>query len=648
MNSLNKLKIAHKLVLGLAILILIALAGSAFIYVQRGVVEQTAKWTTHTHMVLEEIQGVTAAMVDQETGLRGYMVTENKANLAPLLEGRQEYTKHMQKVRQLTSDNAEQQKRLAAIDEAVKGWQGNVADPAIRLIEAKDVEKARQIERDGVGKQYFDRIRKEAGDVESAERKLLELRDQQSQSAMTGITWAILISAMLMLFLAGIVTWMLTKAISQPISGMTDAMSKLASGNLSVEIPATGRGDEIGQMAQAVLVFKEAGVEKQRLESEAAEQRRMGEEERARNEAARAEAARQIATVVDGLGAGLERLSAGDLTYRVSDSWSAEYLKIRDDFNAALDQLQEIMGGIARSTTEVSNAAAEISTATTDLSQRTEEQAASIEETSASMEQISATVKKNAENAHHANELTRNTQTVADRGGEVVAQAVSAMALIEDSSRKIADIISVIDEIARQTNLVALKAAVEAARAGEAGRGFAVVASEVRSLAQRSSQAAKDIKDLIVNSSTQVQDGVALVNRAGDSLKEIVDSIRSVAEIVNDIAVASTEQASGIDQVNKALAQMDEVTQQNSAMVEENAATARTLEQQAGHMDERIGVFKISGRAADKQQVVAATPGKVVPAKRPAPQRTAAARGPARQMQAALATAVKQDQWEEF
>ena len=187
------------------------------------------------------------------------------------------------------------------------------------------------------------------------------------------------------------------------------------------------------------------------------------------------------------------------------------------------------------------------------------------------MEEISATVKKNAENAQQANQFATGTREVADRGGEVVAQAVNAMSRIEESSRKISDIIGVIDEIARQTNLLALNAAVEAARAGEAGRGFAVVASEVRSLAQRSSQAAKDIKDLITNSSEQVQEGVELVNRAGTSLNEIVESIKRVAEIVSDIATASTEQSTGLEQVNKALTQMDEVTQQNSALVEENA-----------------------------------------------------------------------------
>jgi methyl-accepting chemotaxis protein len=216
-----------------------------------------------------------------------------------------------------------------------------------------------------------------------------------------------------------------------------------------------------------------------------------------------------------------------------------------------------------------------------------------LEQTSASMEEIAAAVKKNAENAQRANSSVGGTREVAGRGGQVVAKAVEAMAKIEESSRKISDIIGVIDEIARQTNLLALNAAVEAARAGEAGRGFAVVASEVRSLAQRSSQAAKDIKDLITNSNGQVKDGVTLVSQAGTALTEIVESFQSVAEIVADIANASSEQAGGIEQVNKALTQMDEVTQQNSALVEENAATAKTLEHQAAAMDERVAYFKL-------------------------------------------------------
>ena len=249
---------------------------------------------------------------------------------------------------------------------------------------------------------------------------------------------------------------------------------------------------------------------------------------------------RVVAQPIRKVATALTELAAGDFTVTIPGvDRKDEVGLIAAAAEAVADKVGATIGNIKLAASEVTSASAEISTSTTDLSQRTEEQAASLEETSASMEEMSATVKKNAENAQQANQSARGTRDVADRGGQVVAKAVEAMARIEESSRKISDIIGVIDEIARQTNLLALNAAVEAARAGEAGRGFAVVASEVRSLAQRSSQAAKDIKDLITNSNSQVKDGVDLVNKAGNALNEIVDSIKKVASIVADIAAAS-------------------------------------------------------------------------------------------------------------
>jgi methyl-accepting chemotaxis protein len=295
----------------------------------------------------------------------------------------------------------------------------------------------------------------------------------------------------------------------------------------------------------------------------------------------------------------LSSLAEGDLTARIAADYQGAFGRLKNDANTMAERIGSTIGEIKSSAREVTNASAEISTSTSDLSQRTEEQAASLEQTSASMEELATTVKKNAEQAQQASQSAGGTRDVAGRGGQVVAKAVDAMAKIEESSRKISDIITVIDEIARQTNLLALNAAVEAARAGEAGRGFAVVASEVRSLAQRSSQAAKDIKDLITSSNGQVKDGVDLVNKAGAALTEIVDSIKKVADIVSGIATASIEQATGIEQVNRALNQMDQVTQQNSALVEENAATAKTLEHQAKAMDERVAFFRIAAGAED-------------------------------------------------
>jgi methyl-accepting chemotaxis protein len=464
----------------------------------------------------------------------------------------------------------------------------------------KTMKEANRIANEVNGKLSIDIIQAMAALRTSQAKSLAELKTSSEASVSSSIGTALTASGAALvigLFFA----WFIGRGILRPVISLTNAMDALARGDLKSEVAGSDRGDELGQMAKAVLVFRDAGREKVRLEAEAAEQRRAAEEERRRNETAQKVAAEQQARVVESLAGGLKSLSGGDLTHRLPE-FPESYRQIRDDFNSTIEQLQETIQAIASATREVAGASGEISGGSTDLSQRTEEQAASLEQTSASMEQISATVKKNAENAQQANGLAAGTREVADRGGAVVAQAVSAMARIEESSRKISDIISVMDEISRQTNLLALNAAVEAARAGEAGRGFAVVASEVRSLAQRSSQAAKDIKDLITSSSEQVQEGVELVNRAGASLNEIVDSIKKVAEIVSEIASASAEQSTGIDQVNTALTQMDEVTQQNSALVEQNAAAAKALEQQSHAMDERVSFFRVgaapSGAAA--------------------------------------------------
>jgi methyl-accepting chemotaxis protein len=341
-----------------------------------------------------------------------------------------------------------------------------------------------------------------------------------------------------------------------------------------------------------------------------------------------------------------------DLTQQIPlDGKAGANRLLSEGFNELVASIGEVIADIKAAAREVSSASAEISSSTMDLSQRTEEQAASLEQTSASMEEISTTVKKNADNARHANELIGATRSTADRGGQIVSDAVTAMSRIEESSRRISDIISVIDEIARQTNLLALNAAVEAARAGEAGRGFAVVASEVRSLAQRSSQAAKDIKDLITNSSNQVQEGVQLVNLAGASLQDIVASVKDVVEIVADISKASDEQAGGIDQINKALVQMDEMTQQNSALVEENAASVRTLEELASNTDVRVSVFKtaVAAQPPASAKVVGHASGRPGPAGGGRPQaKPQPARGSGRRVHAQSSAALAKEDWEEF
>ena len=295
----------------------------------------------------------------------------------------------------------------------------------------------------------------------------------------------------------------------------------------------------------------------------------------------------------------LQAIAGGDLSARMHGDFHGVFARMRDDMARTTGQLTTIVGDIKHAAQSIQTAAGEIAAGNSDLSRRTEQQAANLEETAASMEELTSTVRQNAEHARQANQLSINAASVASQGGEVVGQVVTTMGAIQASSRQIAEIITVIDGIAFQTNILALNAAVEAARAGEQGRGFAVVASEVRTLAQRSASAAKEIKGLIDQSVTDVDSGAALVQQAGQTMGEIVGSVQRVTDIMADIAAASQEQSAGIEQVNQTVVQMDETTQQNAALVEEASAAARSMEDQALALNAAVDVFVLdAGRGA--------------------------------------------------
>jgi methyl-accepting chemotaxis protein-1 (serine sensor receptor) len=298
-------------------------------------------------------------------------------------------------------------------------------------------------------------------------------------------------------------------------------------------------------------------------------------------------------------------IAEGKLGHDIHVGRLDELGRLIDAFRVMDERLSEIVGEVRQGSDAVSTAAQQIARGNDDLSQRTQEQASSLEETASSMEEMTSTVKQNAENASHANQLARGAREQAEIGGEVAGKAIAAMAEIDASSRKIGDIVGLIQDIAFQTNLLALNAAVEAARAGEQGRGFAVVATEVRSQAPRSAGAAKEIKGLITDSDEKVRAGSELVNQSGKALAEIVDSVKKVTEIVAEIAAASQEQSAGIDQVNNAVMQMDEMTQQNAALVEEASAAARAMQEQAGELTSQVGFFSLDDGAAG---VEASTP----------------------------------------
>ena len=396
--------------------------------------------------------------------------------------------------------------------------------------------------------------------------------------------------------------------VLRPLKGVTAAIRRIAAGDLDGEVPGRSRRDEVGAIAVAAAVCKENAAHARGLEREQAEarERRAAEDERVRRAAEDAASAEAAALVVGSLGAGLERLVAGDLTCRLEQPLPAAYEKLRADFNAALERLQEAVRAVVGSTDGIRSGTGEISEATDALSRRTEQQAASLEETAAALDQVTATVRKTAEGAKQARDVVARTRSDAERSGTVVAEAVAAMGGIEGSSRRIANIIGVIDEIAFQTNLLALNAGVEAARAGDAGRGFAVVASEVRALAQRSADAAKEIKALISASGQQVEAGVKLVGETGEALARIMAQVVEAAGLVSEIAASAQEQATGLAEVNTAVNSMDQATQQNAAMVEESTAASRTLAGEAEELARLAARFRVDAGEGVRAHVGAA------------------------------------------
>ena len=423
--------------------------------------------------------------------------------------------------------------------------------------------------------------------------------------------------------------------ITGAVRDMAQSMNRMAEGDLDIVITGDDHRHELSRMAAALKVFQTNGIEKRRLDAEAhaaverdraAQKEHAALQERVSDVVAAASAGdfsqrveaqftdetlNQFASMMNGLldtvaqgvnetVAVMAALARGDLDSRMTGDYHGAFGELQSNVNGTVEKLRSTVFDIMKTADVIKKATGEIAEGAGDLSSRAENQAASLEEIAATMEEMSATVKKNAENAVSAADLSTTARDRADKGGAVVSKAVTAMSQIESGSRKIADIVGVIDGFAFQTNLLALNAAVEAARAGEAGKGFAVVASEVRTLAQRSAEAARDIKALIDDSSDQVSDGVRLVTETGESLKEIVDAIRKVAVMIAEISDSSREQSSGVDEVAAAITAMDESTQRNSALAEESASSADGLRREAIGLEDLMKFFSIHAEAGSQ------------------------------------------------
>jgi len=409
------------------------------------------------------------------------------------------------------------------------------------------------------------------------------------------------------LLVLGAVAFVL-KAIANPITGITASMRRLAEGDTSSQIPFADRADEIGSMAGAVEIFRQAAIANKRMATEAEENRVRAEADRVDTQRlAEADASERLRIATSGLAAGLKRLAAGDLAFQLDEAFAPDFEALRHDFNQSVTQLGATLRAISDSIGTIDEGTREISSGASDLSKRTEQQAASLEETAAALEEITA----NVANSSKRTEETRTVATEANRSAgisaEVVSHAEEAMERIETSSQQISNIISVIDEIAFQTNLLALNAGVEAARAGEAGKGFAVVAQEVRELAQRSASAAKEIKGLIQNSSKEVESGVKLVRDTGQALKTIGGFITQINHHMDSIATSAKEQSIGLSEVNVAVNRMDQTTQQNATMVQESTAAADSLAQQAQTLRELIAQFRLDDTTSNQSSALRST-----------------------------------------
>ncbi len=404
---------------------------------------------------------------------------------------------------------------------------------------------------------------------------------------------ATLAAVVIIVLLAALRGWLLVIAL-RPLNALATVTRNIGTGNYHVAVPCLERSDQIGRLAISIQTSKEAAIDRLRLDAVAAAARANADAERTRNEVARAEAEAAQAQVVAALTAGLSKLANGVVTFRLDQRFALEYEQLRTNFNATMAQLEDLVRGIAANTDALRSGTEEIAGASDDLRRRTEQQAANLQQTAAALNHITSTVGKTADGARYAQTVVMRTHEQAEHSGAVVRQAVQAMSNIEESSRQIAQIIGVIDEIAFQTNLLALNAGVEAARAGESGRGFAVVATEVRALAQRSADAAREIKRLISASASQVAAGVKLVDETGQVLTTIATQVVEVNSIVSTIAAAAVEQANGLAEVNRAVNQMDQVTLKNAAMVAESTAASHSLAQETEELARLTGRFQLA------------------------------------------------------
>jgi methyl-accepting chemotaxis protein len=590
----STLRISRKLVAAFSSVLLSLCCVAGLVFVDLADIRSATEGNDQARHILNLVGRLSQIMPDYSGQIRGYLLTQDASFHQGANDDKVELDRLLQQLRdEVISPTSKE--RVELIARAIDDYQRTAAEPELRLGgDLRTLPEALNVMRSGANKVGMNAFKAAAENFSNSEITLQSERARIRNSAITTAQWGLAIGAIIAISIAGFMGWTLFRQIAIPIIAMTATMKSLAAGNHDVEIPAAERVDEIGEMANAVIAFKEAALQKLRLEREADEARRAADIQTRQADELKVEEARRQAQVVAGLAQGLDNLAKGKLTYRIKDPFGGEYERLRADFNEAMGRLLSTITAVATNTIAIHSGTRDISSASDDLSRRTEQQAASLEETSAALQQITEMVKTTSEGANDAHKLMMQVKSQAEETRRVVDTSVVAMNNINASATRMGQIISVIDEIAFQTNLLALNAGVEAARAGDAGRGFAVVASEVRGLAQRSAEAAREIKVLINTSNGEVAEGVELVGQTGKVLAAIVQSVSAVNDILADIAAAATEQATGLADINTAVSSMDKTTQQNAAMVEETSAASQGLAKETAELAKLIEIFEVT------------------------------------------------------
>lgn len=586
---LKNIRISGKISLSFSLIVTTVFLFSVVVFTSLGQIRNAKVESDQAHQAINTVNDLLSTLVENQNAMRGYVASTNKQFVGRINEYKASIPPRLARLEATLPPEAVRSE-LPPLKQAIEIFNREMAQTIAAM---SDPSQLNQTRTEIASTARLTDIRKIVGRLDQQEEALVAQRIEAANTAfhIGGLTLAI--GGGLTTLLSALVGVALARSIASPVVRLTAIMRELAGGNTSVHVPVIDRHDEVGTMAGTVEVFRRAAIDKARLEQEAEQTRRQQEAERQAAQERTEESARQLKLATNSLASGLQKMAAGDLTVRIQTIFAAELEPLRENFNLSVKQLGQTLLSVSASATNIGNSTAELATAADNLSRRTEQQAATLEETSAALLQITQRVQKTTEETQSVHTVVTASRSDAEHAEDVVNNAIEAMTRIDQSSQSIAKIVDMINNLAFQTNILALNASVEAARAGETGRGFAVVAEEVRNLAHQSAEAVKEISALISSSGEQVKAGVSSVVETGDVLHRIVVQVNTIGDLISNIASAAHAQASSILQLNVAVNSMEQTTQKNAAVAEESAAASHTLAMQAGELEQLVNQFEL-------------------------------------------------------